>query len=115
MNFKEKHTIEINSLFEIVSNYINDKFQYKITSIDQLVKKTRKKPYVYMRRLMMVILAEKFLKDGYNQEDIASVVMLDRTSFIYHSKNHIDDYSTYSSYKEEYDFLVKEFSKKIKV
>lgn len=112
MSFIENHKKEINILFDILKLNVKDKFELEINSIDEIKVESRKKPLVYFRKMMMVILGEIFLRD-YNQDEIAKVVDLDRTSFIYHSKMHLSDYTRYTSYKKEYDEIKRDFVEKI--
>lgn len=112
MSFIENHKKEINILFDILKLNVKEKFELDINSIDEIKVESRKKPLVYFRKMMMVILGEIFLRD-YNQEEIAKVVDLDRTSFIYHSKMHLSDYTRYTSYKKEYDEIKRDFVEKI--
>lgn len=95
-----------------MQSHVKDKFDEDIDNMDALKEKSRKKHIVYFRRVMMVILGESFLKN-YTEEDIASVVDLHRTSFIHHSKTHLNHYTTDSEYKAEYDALRDEFLEKI--
>lgn len=112
MGFEEKHKNEINILFEMLREQVKDKFNFDVASIDEVKVKSRKRPMVYFRKMLMVILGEVFNKD-YNQEEFANVVGLDRTSFIYHTTTHLNDYSRYSDYKEEYDKLRDGYLEKI--
>lgn len=112
MSFVENHKKEINILFDILKLNVKNKFELDINSIDEIKIESRKKPLVYFRKMMMVILGEIFLKD-YNQDEIAEVVDLDRTSFIYHSKMHLSDYTRYVSYKKEYDEIKRDFVDRI--
>jgi len=112
MSFYENHKREINLLFEILKVHVNEKHGVNVENIDVLKIKSRKKPLVYFRKLMMVILGETY-NNNYNQETISDVVGLDRTSFIYHYGIHINDYGRYQDYKEEYDKIRNEFLEKI--
>ncbi len=114
MSFIENHKEEINTLFDILKLDVKEKFALDINSIDEIKVESRKKPLVYFRKMMMVILGEIFLRD-YNQDEIAEVVGLDRTSFIYHSKMHLSDYTRYASYKREYDEIKRDFVEKIDI
>lgn len=114
MSFAENHKKEIDTLFDILKLNVKEKFKIDINSIDEIKVDSRKKPLVYFRKMMMVILGEFFLKD-YNQDEIAEVVDLDRTSFIYHSKMHLSDYTRYASYKKEYDEIKRDFVEKIDI
>ena len=104
MSFLENKNKEIEILFNLLQEHINSKFDVNIVSIDEIKVKSRKRHLVYFRRMLMVILGEAFLKN-YTQDDISSVVDLDRTSFIHHSKTHYNDYGMLKSYKEEYNSL----------
>ena len=112
MSFTIEHEYEINILFDILKLHVKDKFGLKVNSIDEIIVESRKRPLVYFRKTLMVIMGEIFLKD-YNQDEIASVVGLDRTSFIYHSRTHLNDYTRYSDYKREYDEIRDAFMEKI--
>jgi len=112
MSFAENHKKEIDVLFDILKLNVKEKFDIDIKSIDDIKIESRKKPLVYFRKMMMVILGEIFLRD-YNQDEIAEVVGLDRTSFIYHSKMHLNDYIRYASYKKEYDEIKRDFIEKL--
>lgn len=114
MSFLEKHSDEISILFDMLKKHVNDKFGVNIQTIDDIKVDSRKKPLVYFRKLIMVILGETFNKD-YNQDKIAEVVGLDRTSFIYHSKIHLNDYTRYPKYKSEYDEIRDAFINKISI
>lgn len=114
MSFIEVHSKEINILFDILKLNVKDKFELDINSINEIKVESRRRPLVYFRKMMMVILGEIFLKD-YNQDEIAEVVGLDRTSFIYHSKMHLSDYTRYASYKKEYDEIKRDFINKIDI
>jgi len=102
MDFSDTHSKEIKILFDVISDYIVDKYDFKVNSLDDIKIKSRKKPIVIFRRMMMTILGEVF-SDNCTQSDIASVVGLDRTSLIHHYKSHANDYSLIKSYREEYD------------
>lgn len=93
--------------------HVKDKFDIDVENFDELKIKSRKKHLVYFRRTLMVILGETFINIDYTQEDIANVVELDRTSFIHHSKIHLNEYTRYNSYKQEYDSIRNEFLQKI--
>ena len=112
MSFVKNNSADIEALFEIVKNHVKEKFDIDVNSIDELKTRSRKKHLVYFRRMLMVILFETFNKN-YNQDEIASVVGLDRTSLIYHTKMHHNEYNRYSDYKEEYNIIRDSFFKKI--
>ena len=112
MSFLKDKKVEIDYLFQIIKDHINENFDLGVESFDELTVKTRKKPFVHARKMMMVILSENFGKD-YTQKEIAKIFNLDRTSFIHHSKKHIQDYTTYSDYQEEYDQLRDGFLEKL--
>lgn len=114
MNFENKHNLEINILFDIIKLRVKQKFDLEINSIDEIKVNSRKRHLVYFRKMMMVILGEFFLRD-YNQDEFAEVVGLDRTSFIYHSKMHLSDYTRYLDYKKEYDEIKRDFIDKIDI
>lgn len=114
MSFLTNHKEEIDTLFDMLQEHTKDKFELEVESLEDIKVKSRKRPLVYFRRMMMVILGEAFLK-SYNQDDVASVVGLDRTSFIHHFKNHMNDYSMLKSYKEEYDIIRDAYLEKIGV
>ncbi len=113
MSFLKNHTKEIDILFEILKTHVKEKFEQEVLSIEDLKIESRKKHLVYFRKMLMVILGETFINKNYTQEEISAVVNLDRTSFIYHSKTHLNHYTRYSSYKKEYDFIRNEFLDKI--
>ena len=112
MSFSNDHKKEINLLFKILKVHVGEKHEMDVENLEGLKIESRKKPLVYFRKLMMVILGETF-NNSYNQEEISDVVGLDRTSFIYHYGIHINDYGRYPDYKEEYDKLRDEFLEQI--
>jgi hypothetical protein len=112
MSFIIDHKDEINILVGILKTHVKEKFNLDVDTLDEVKVESRKKPLVYFRKMLMVILGETF-NNKYNQDEIASVVGLDRTSFIYHSKTHLSDYTRYSDYKKEYDEIRDEFMEKI--
>jgi len=105
MNWPEKRKKEIDKLFDC----IKEKFSI---SKEQLISSSRKKELVTARKAFMNILFEVFeLEDNMLQEDIASVVNRDRTSFSYHRKEHLNFYGKYKDYKNEYN-TIKDYYKK---
>jgi len=112
MGLLKDHKKEVDILFDVLKLHVKNKFGLEVNSLDEIKVESRKKPLVYFRKTLIVILGETFLKN-YNQNEIASVVGLDRTSFIYHSRTHLNDYTRYSDYKEEYDKIRGEFLEKI--
>lgn len=112
MSLIKDHKDEVDILFDMLKLHVKDKFGLDVKSIDEIKVKSRKKPLVYFRKTLMVIIGEIFLKD-YNQDEIASVVGLDRTSFIYHSNTHLNEYTRYPDYKKEYDEIRDAFIEKI--
>ena len=112
MNLLKDKKSEIEILFQIIKVHVNEKFDVDIECFDKLKVKTRKTEYVYFRKLMMVIIGENFGKN-YTQEEISSIVGLDRTSLIHHSKMHVNDYSIIPDYRKKYDLLRDEFLEKI--
>jgi len=114
MDFLEKHKTEVDILFQITKKYIKDKFDVEIVDLESIKNKSRKRPLVYSRKIIMVILMEVYNNQKYTQEQIAEVVGLDRTSLIHHCKTHLNDYSILKGYKEEYDVMRDEFLEKIK-
>ena len=114
MGFLEKHKTEIEILFQITKEYIDEKFNVELVDFESLNTESRKRYLVYARKIMMVILVEVYNNKKYTQEEIAEVVGLDRTSLIYHCKTHLNDYSILKGYKEEYDVMRDEFLEKIK-
>lgn len=113
MSFLEKYESEVEILFQITRPYILEKYGMDIINFKELNTTSRKRPLVYARKIIMVILMEKYNQE-FTQEEIADIVGLDRTSLIYHCKMHINDYSILKGYKEEYDNLRNTFLKKIK-
>ena len=115
MGFLEKHKTEIEFLFRITKDYINEKLDADVDDFESLKIESRKKPLVYVRKIMMVVLMEVYNPEPhkYTQEEIAEIFNLDRTSLIYHTKMHMNDYSMVKGYKEEYDKLKEEFLKQI--
>jgi hypothetical protein len=103
---------EINILFNILKKHVKEKFDLEVKSSSELRRSSRKRPMVYFRKMMMILLGEAFSKD-YNQDEIASIVGLDRTSFIYHFKTHLNEYKNYNDYKQEYDEIRDSFFEKI--
>lgn len=114
MSFLKNQEKEINTLFKILQSHVKTKFGEDVDTIEKLKIKSRNKHLVYFRRMLMIILGETFLKK-YNQDDIASVVGLDRTSFIYHCKVHMNDYSVLKNYKEEYNSLRDSYLEEIEI
>ena len=114
MSFLENHKKEVDTLFTMLQEHVKEKFGEEVKNIDEIKVKSRKRHLVYFRRALMIILGEAFLKD-YTQNDIASVVGLDRTSFIHHFKGHMNDYSVVKLYKEEYDLIRDAYLQKIGV
>jgi hypothetical protein len=112
MSFEKDHKEEIKILFDMLKEHVKEKYDLEVNTLDDVKIESRKKPLVYFRKTLMVILGETFNK-SYNQDEIASVVGLDRTSFIYHSKTHLNDYTRYNDYKQEYDILRNTFLEKI--
>ena len=112
MNFEKEHKEDIDILFKMLQAHVKEKYDLDVSTIDDIKNESRKRPFVYFRKMLMVILGEAFNKD-YNQDEIANVVDLDRTSFIYHTKTHLNDYSRYSDYKQEYDSLRDTYLEKI--
>jgi len=112
MGFLIKHKEDIESLFIMLQEHVKDKYEIEVKNIDAIKEKSRKGHLVYFRKMMMLILGEAFLKN-YNQDDIASVVGLDRTSFIHHCKIHLNDYGFAKGYKEEYDRIRDAYLEKI--
>jgi len=105
MNWQEKRKREIDKLFDCIRE------KYSVSK-EQLISSSRKKHLVLARKAFMNILFEVFeLEDGMVQEDIASVVKRDRTSFIYHRREHLNFYGKYKDYKQEYN-SIKEYYKK---
>lgn len=113
MSFLKDHTSDINILFDMIKAHVKEKFGEDVNSLEELINTSRKKHLVYFRRMLMVILGETFINSQYTQSDISSVVGLDRTSFIYHSKTHLNEYTSYGSYRSEYGSIRNEFLKKI--
>jgi hypothetical protein len=114
MSFLKNHKKEIDTLFIILQEHVKEKFEEEVKSIEEIKVKSRKRHLVYFRRTLMIILGEAFLK-SYNQNEIASVVGLDRTSFIHHFKGHMNDYSVVKNYKEEYNTIRDAYLEKIGV
>lgn len=105
MSFSKNKEAEIQALFDILRDKVKEKFDVEVESLDDIKVSSRKKPLVYFRKMMMIILGETYcsMPHNYNQEEIAKVVGRDRTSLIHHSKIHLNEYSRYNDYKEEYD------------
>jgi hypothetical protein len=115
MGFLDKHKVEVDALFQLTKTYVNGKEGGGVDNFDSLKIKSRKKPLVIARKIMMVILMEVYNPEPhkYTQEEIAEIFNLDRTSLIYHTKMHMNDYGILKSYKEEYDKLKDEFLEQI--
>lgn len=107
MSWQEKHKKEI----EILLSCIDQKFSIKK---ELLISKSRKKPLVMARRIFMNIIFEVFEKDNMTHGDISQILKRDRTSFIHHRKEHLNEYSRYKAYKQDYDNIKKEFEFSIK-
>ncbi len=114
MSFYKNHNKEVQILFDMLKGYMMDNYDFEANSLDDIKIKSRKRPIVIFRRMMMTILGEAFLNKC-TQDDVASVVGLDRTSFIHHYKAHMNDYSVMNSYKEQYDKLRDSYLEKIGV
>lgn len=112
MSFLTKHKEDIDFLFNMLQEHVKNKYEIEVNNIDTIKEKSRKAHLVYFRKMMMLILGEAFLKN-YNQDDISSVVGLDRTSFIHHCKIHRNDYGFAKGYKEEYDQIRDAYFEKI--
>jgi len=115
MGFLDKHKTEVDILFQITKSFIKLKFDKELDSFEDLNTNSRKRPLVYARKYMMIILMEVFNKEPhkFTQEEIAETVGLDRTSLIYHFKTHLNDYTYAKGYKEEYDEMRDEFLERI--
>lgn len=111
MSFEKKYKSEIDILFKILQEHVKEKFSLDFEDIEEIKNKSRKEELVYFRKMMMVILGETYCSKPHNftQQDIADVVGKDRTSFIHHSKNHLNDYNQYADYKAEYDKIREKF------
>lgn len=96
MEWQEKRKKEIAKILE----HISEKFSIPI---EKLSSKTRKKEFVTARKIIMNILFELFEKDNITHGTIAAVVKRDRTSFLHHRKEHLNEYSRYKAYKQDYD------------
>jgi len=116
MKYLNKDKSEAEILFQITRPYILEKYGMDIVDFEELHTTSRKRPLVYARKIMMVILMEVYNPEPhkYTQEEIAEVVGLDRTSLIYHCKMHLNDYSMLKGYREEYDNLRDTFLEQIK-
>jgi chromosomal replication initiation ATPase DnaA len=106
MNWTEKRQKEIEILLELIEQ------KYSIKK-DILISKSRKKPLVMARRLFMNILFEIFEKDNMTHGDISEIIKRDRTSFIHHRKEHLNEHTRYKAYRLEYDGFRKDFITKI--
>jgi chromosomal replication initiation ATPase DnaA len=102
MSWQENRKKEIDALLE----NINQKFSVKK---ENLISRSRKKNLVMARRLFMNILFEIFEKDEMTHGEISGLIKRDRTSFIHHRKEHLNEYHRYKSYKQEYDNFKKEY------
>lgn len=103
---------EIQILFDILQKHVKNKFDLDVKSLEELKSSSRKKPMVYFRKMIMILIGEAFSRD-YNQDEVASIVGLDRTSFIYHFKMHLNEYKNYNDYKQEYDEIRDSFFEKL--
>ena len=54
MNFLERHRKEIKILFKITKSYIEGKFEVEIFDLEYISTKSRKRPVVYARKIMMI-------------------------------------------------------------
>jgi chromosomal replication initiation ATPase DnaA len=106
MSWKEKRKKEIEALTELIEE------KYSIKK-ETLISKSRKKPLVMARRLFMNILFEIFEKDNMTHGDISDIIKRDRTSFIHHRKEHLNEHARYKAYRLEYDGFRKDFIAKI--
>lgn len=102
MSWKNRRKNGIDKLLDCVS-------QKFCIQTEDLISKSRKKELVMARKCFMNILYEHYNEDKMTQSDIANVIGRDRTSFIHHRKEHLNHYSRYKTYKEDYDSLKKEF------
>ena len=105
---------EVDVLFDVLREHVKNKFDFDVGELDDLKSVSRKGPLVYFRRTMMMILGEAF-SESYSQGNIAKVVGLHRTSFIHHSKIHLNDYNIIKSYKEDYDNIRDDYLERIKI
>lgn len=109
MTWSDKRKNEIDKLLELLLSRL---------SVDKsnLLSKSRKKEYVYGRRIFMNILFEVFEKIDPKliQSDISSIINRDRTSFIHHRKEHLSEHKQYKKYREDYEALKKEYENLIK-
>jgi len=105
MSFSKNKETEIQALFEIIKDKTRQKYGVEVGSLDDIKVKSRKRHLVYFRKMMMVILGETYcsMPHNYSQKEIANIVGRDRTSLIHHSKTHLNEYSRYKDYKDEYD------------
>ncbi len=106
MEWQEKRKKEIAKILE----HISEKFS---VPTEELSSKTRKKEFVTARKIIMNILFELFEKDNITHGTIAAVVKRDRTSFLHHRKEHLNEYGRYKNYKVNYDNLKRECQSKI--
>lgn len=113
MSFLKDHNSDVTILFDMIKAHVKEKFGENVNSLEELNNTSRKKHLVYFRRLLMVILGETFINSQYTQSDISNVVGLDRTSFIHHSKTHLNEYTSYGLYRSEYDSIRNDFLQKI--
>lgn len=116
MDFEASYKLEIELLFDILKEYTKKKYNFDVKDMDEVKSPSRKRPLVNFRKIMMVVLFETFGSKPYKftQEEIAKAVGKDRTSLIHHSKIHLDWYTRYPDYKEEFDKISEEFERKMK-
>lgn len=107
MAWQERRSSEIEKLFSLITK----KFSIKK---ETLLSKSRKRELVNARRYFMNVLFEIFEKDTMTHGDISKIIERDRTSFIHHRKEHLNEYSRYKAYKQEYDSFKKDYETSIK-
>jgi chromosomal replication initiation ATPase DnaA len=107
MTWQENRKKEIGKLLELIAQ----KFSVKK---EQMTSKSRKKELVSARRLFMNILFEVFEKDKMTHSEISEIIKRDRTSFIHHRKEHLNEYHRYKNYRLDYDSFKQTYQSIIK-
>lgn len=103
----KNHNNKIGLIFSVVRDCLE-------ISKKEIVSKSRKKPIVIARRIILNILSETLEEPSLSQKELGEIVNRDRTTFIHHRKEHIKEYSMYKDYQETYNSVKEKFEESIK-